>query len=500
MAAPEPRSCDPISYLIANAARSPGRAAVIDPERTLSFAELLEAVQSAMVALQEQGIEAGDVVAVQLPNVWEYVALEIAIPVAGAVVMPLPLTLGEAELGATLDRSGARVVVHGAGPEHAALTRVASRLRVRALVAGQLCRARRDPLVRAAPADPERIVEIALTSGTTGLPKLASLSAGLKQATFEGFTSRLQITVDDRVLPMSPLMQGIGGMCLLCLRRGAALVMLREPRFSADHTLRVAADTRATCLVGVPTNVIRMLDSPLLDSVRLNSRVTAVAGAPMPADVAERWEKRTGSRVCIFYGSMDAGQLSVASPSDPPEERWHSVGRPHDSCEALICDPEGRALPPGEVGEICMRGPTVQQRYWGETAGPYAADGWAHMGDLGYLDEQGYLHVVGRLKDIVIRGGANINPYEVESALRRHPALADVCVVGRPDRELGERVVVFAVPRAGAAPTLDDLRSFLAGLGVARYKWPEFIELVEEIPLSGPGKVDRRALRERAAL
>jgi acyl-CoA synthetase (AMP-forming)/AMP-acid ligase II len=297
---------------------------------------------------------------------------------------------------------------------------------------------------------------------------------------------------------MSPLMQGIGGMCLLCLRTGAAVVMLREPRFTAEHTLRVAAATGASYIVGVPTNVIRMLDSPDLDPTGLRARVTAVAGAPMPADVARRWEERTGSRVCIFYGSMDAGQMAVGSPDDPAEKRWTTVGRPHDSCEAMICDPEGKPLPAGEVGEVCMRGPTVQERYWGEASGPYAPDGWAHMGDLGYLDAEGYLHVVGRLKDIVIRGGTNINPYELEATLRLHPDVADVCVVGRPDRELGERVMAFVVPRGGRTPGLEELRDFLSGRGTARYKWPEFVEHLAEIPLAGPGKVDRRALRERA--
>jgi acyl-CoA synthetase (AMP-forming)/AMP-acid ligase II len=282
------------------------------------------------------------------------------------------------------------------------------------------------------------------------------------------------------------------------MRKGAALVTLREPRFTAEHTLRVAAATASDYIVGVPTNVIRMLDSDALESARPLPRVTAVAGAPMPPDVARQWEERTGSRVCIFYGSMDAGQLSVCSPSDPVEKRWHTVGRPHDSCEALICDPEGKPAPAGQVGEICMRGPTVQQRYWGEAYGPYAEDGWAHMGDLGYLDGEGYLHVVGRLKDIVIRGGTNINPYELESVLREHPQVADVCVVGRPDRELGERVMAFVVPRGEHPPRLDQLRDFLATRGTARYKWPEFVEYLREIPLSGPGKVDRRTLRDRA--
>jgi acyl-CoA synthetase (AMP-forming)/AMP-acid ligase II len=477
----EPVPYLPFSYVEANAARAPESPAIIDPERTLSFAELREAVPAAASALHARGLRPGQVVAVRLANVWEYVVLELAIPYLGGVVMPLPLTLGEAEVKSALTRSGAALLIDSAE-------------------ARELCTRRTDGSrpPSAPPADPDRVVEIALTSGTTGPPKLASLTARVKQATFEGFTSRLEVKAGDRVLPMSPLMQGIGGMCLLCLRTGAAIVMLREPRFTAEHTLSVAAATRADYAVGVPTNVIRMLDSPALDATQPLPRVTAVAGAPMPADVARRWEERTRSKVCIFYGSMDAGQLAVAAPSDSQQKRWHTVGRPHDSCEAMICDAAGDALPAGEIGEICMRGATVQERYWGETSGPYSDDGWAHMGDLGFLDEEGYLHVVGRLKDIVIRGGTNINPYELEALLREHPLVADVCVVGRPDRELGERVMAFVVARGGEAPGVDDLREFLASRGVARYKWPEYVEHVPEIPLSGPGKVDRRTLRERA--
>jgi acyl-CoA synthetase (AMP-forming)/AMP-acid ligase II len=202
--------------------------------------------------------------------------------------------------------------------------------------------------------------------------------------------------------------------------------------------------------------------------------------------VAAAWEDRTGSRVCIFYGSMDAGQLSVGSPSDPREKRHHTVGRPHECCEAMIT----------AEGEICMRGDTVQERYWGEDFGPYDRDGWVHMGDLGRIDADGYLQVLGRTKDLIIRGGTNINPHEVERALRGHPAIADVCVVGRPDRELGERAVAFLVARDRARPPdLASVKEFLEGVGMARYKWPEEVRGIPEIPLSGPGKVDRRALQ-----
>jgi acyl-CoA synthetase (AMP-forming)/AMP-acid ligase II len=332
--------------------------------------------------------------------------------------------------------------------------------------------------------DPDRIVEIAMTSGTTGMPKLASLSARLKQVTFESFTRRLEITRGDRVLPMTPLTQGIGGMCLYCLRVGAALVMLREPHWTPEQCIEIAAESRATVMVGVPTNVIRMLNHPLDTTTSL--RAVAVAGAPLPPEIAERWETSTGVPISSFYGSMDAGQLAVASPSDPQRLRWTTVGRPHDRAEWRIAD-----------DEICMRGDLVQQRYWGETFGPLAEDGWAHMGDLGFVDDDGFLHVAGRLKDIIIRGGTNINPYEVESMLRAHPDVIDAGVVGRAHPELGEVPVAFVVART--AVTREDLHRFLQQRGLAHYKWPETVHRVDELPLSGPGKVSRKSLRELAA-
>ena len=374
----------PVSYLEWHASRRPRASAIWDRGGEITFEELLEHVRRLQRVLVGRGVRSGDVVAVRLTNVWQYVALELAIPDLGAVILPLPSSLGEHEMRWALEKTRPALVIAeelddspGGGIE---LDRV--------------------------DADPDRVVEIAMTSGTTGMPKLASLSARLKQATFEGFTGRLGITEDDRVLPMTPLTQGIGGMCLYCLRAGASLVMLREPHWTPEHCLATARDARATVLVGVPTNVIRMLNHPIaLPTVR----AVAVAGAPLPPEIAERWETSTGIPISSFYGSMDAGQLAVASPSDPQDKRWTTVGRPHDRAEWKI-----------EDGEICMRGDLVQDRYWGEPTGPYAEDGWAHMGDLGFVDDDGFLHVVGRVKDIIIRGGSNINPYEVESILRMH--------------------------------------------------------------------------------
>ncbi len=462
---------DPVSYLEWNALRRPHATAVWD-DREIEFEELLILVRQFQRALAGRGVRSGDVVGVRLPNVWQYVALELAIPGLGAVILPMPMGLGEHELRWLNEKTQPVLTLTTADLDGLAAAGSSE--------------------LHTPDTDPDRIVEIAMTSGTTGMPKLASLSARLKQVTFESFTSRLEITEDDRVLPMTPLTQGIGGMCLYCLRAGAALVMLGDQHWTPERCLDVAAQSAATVMVGVPTNVIRMLNHPIRAPSSL--RAVAVAGAPLPPEVAEHWETSTGVPISSFYGSMDAGQLAVASPSDPQAVRWTTVGRPHDRAEWQILDGPAADTVGRGTGEICMRGDLVQDRYWGEDFGPLAADGWAHMGDLGFVDDAGYLHVVGRVKDIIIRGGTNINPYEIESMLRAHPAVMDVCVVGRPDPELGEVPVAFIVGDL----TQDELDRFLTERGLARYKWPERIHRLDELPLSGPGKVNRKVLSEHA--
>ena len=491
---------DALSYLEVNAHHRRDELAVYDDGEEFSFGRLLAAVRALIGDLIERGIRPGDVVAVALPNVWRYVALEIAIPALGATILPLPMRLGQREVASALERSGAVLVVVDDGATGSVVADTARQQpAVRVIAAGALDAERGGPPAgweRAAP-DPDRIVQIALTSGTTGLPKLASLSARLKQLTFEGFTARLGLAPGHRMLPMSPITQGAGEMCLYALRAGAALVMSHDVRFDPDAILTLIGRSGTTILGGVPTMISRLLHAGRLAGADLRTlRVTISAGAPLPPAVAEKWEHRSDSSTCSFYGAMDVGQLAVPSPGDPPAKRWTTVGRPHEAAEWLICDRAGNPVPPGGTGEICMRGPLVQDRYWGETSGPYADDGWAHFGDLGFVDEDGFLHITGRLKDTIIRGGTNINPLEVEQLLRQHPAVRDVCLIGRPDPDLGERPVAFVVCDPGSSFGLAEAVSFLGGKGMARYKWPEALVTLESLPTGSTGKVDRKALHQ----
>jgi long-chain acyl-CoA synthetase len=481
---------NPLSYLRANAANRGDALAVYDDGEELSFDALLRAVLSLAADLRRRGVEPGDVVAVALPNVWRYVALEVAVPTIGATLLPLPISLGRLETEDAIERSGASLVIGDTA--HA-----------KAVDAADLDAGGEPDDTPFPEPDPDRVVQIALTSGTTGRSKLAGLTARLKQLTFEGFTSRLGLGPHDRMLPLSPVTQGMGEMCLYALRTGAALIMSHDARFEVERSLQLAERTRTTVLAGVPTMIGRLLHSPALQDTDLGHlRATISAGAPLSPTIAREWEERTGAPTCSFYGAMDVGQLAVPSPDDPPEKRWTTVGRPHDRAELLICNPDGNPVAPGEEGEICMRGPLVQPRYWNpatlEDATPYSDDGWAHFGDLGRLDEDGYLHVTGRVKDTIIRGGSNINPFEVEDVLRGSAAVQDVCVVGRPDEDLGERTVAFVVPAPGSTPTLKELAAHCEAAGLTRYKWPESVQLVDALPHGATGKVDRKGLRERA--
>jgi long-chain acyl-CoA synthetase len=498
----EPVPSRPLTYLETNAQTRGEHPAVVEGEREQTFRELLDTVRRAMTLLGEHGIGAGDVVAVALPNVFAYVALEIAIPALGAVLMPLPPGLGAHELSSALERSGA-VLAITAGEEDLAheVAKRASAVREVLTVPLPACSESVDLRVEPHPTQRDDVVQIALTSGTTGPPKLAAFTAELKQVTFESFTGRLEIVESDRVLPLSPITQGAGEMFLYSLRRGAALVMLGPSHFAADVGLEVIVRSRATVIGGVPTMLSRMLNCPAIAETDFSHiRLTATAGAPLVPELAQAWEERTGAPVASFYGAMDIGQLAVPRPGDPQEKRWHTVGRPHVRAEWAILTPDGRPCSPGSEGEICMRGPLVQKRYWDQEGGPYAEDGWAHFGDLGFVDEEGYLHVTGRVKDTIIRGGNNINPYEIEEILQAHPALAEVAIVGRPDADLGERAVAFVVLRDGERlEDVSELTSFLDARGVARYKWPEALHELDELPHGPTGKLLRRNLRERAA-
>jgi len=346
-------------------------------------------------------------------------------------------------------------------------------------------------------------INIQFTSGTTGSPKGATLSHHniLNNGFFIG--EALKLTSADRVCIPVPLYHCFGMVLgnLACLTHGAAMVYPAEA-FDPAACLAVVAQERCTALYGVPTMFIAMLDHPGFGAFDLASLRTGImAGSPCPVEVMRSVVEQMNMRqVTIAYGMTETSPVSFQSSTDDPiERRVSTVGRIHPHCEVKIVDEEGRMVPRGVAGELCTRGYSVMLGYWGDeerTAEVLDRNGWMHTGDMGVLDEQGYCNIVGRIKDMVIRGGENIYPREVEEFLYQHPAIRDVQVVGVPDRKYGEELCAWIIPREGV--TLDErgVRGFCEGQ-IAHYKIPRYIKFVETFPLTVTGKVQKYLIREQ---
>jgi fatty-acyl-CoA synthase len=291
---------------------------------------------------------------------------------------------------------------------------------------------------------------------------------------------------------------------LACVAHGACLVIPGEG-FDAGATLEAVAAERCTALYGVPTMFIAVLEHPRFAEFDLTTLRTGImAGSPCPVATMRQVRERLHMRaVTICYGMTETSPVSTqTAPDDPVEKRVGTVGRVHPHVEVKVIDPAtGRVVPRGRPGELCTRGYGVMAGYWGDPEATRAAidpAGWMHTGDLATMDAEGYLNIVGRIKDLVIRGGENVYPREVEEFLYTHPDIVDAQVIGVPDERYGEELMAWVRLRPGAAElTADGLREFSAGK-LAHYKIPRYVHLVEEFPMTVTGKVRKVEMRARA--
>ena len=349
----------------------------------------------------------------------------------------------------------------------------------------------------------DEAINIQFTSGTTGSPKGATLSHHniLNNGFFIG--EALKLTSADRVCIPVPLYHCFGMVLgnLACLSHAAAMVYPAEA-FEPAACLETVSLERCTALYGVPTMFIAMLDHPDFRSFDLSTLRTGImAGSPCPVEVMRRVVEQMNMReVTIAYGMTETSPVSFQSSTDDPiERRVCTVGRIHPHCEVKIVDEEGRIVPRGVAGELCTRGYSVMLGYWGDdgrTAEVLDSNGWMHTGDLAVLDEEGYCNIVGRIKDMVIRGGENIYPREIEEFLYQHPAIRDVQIVGVPDKKYGEELCAWIVLREGITLDADGVRAFCEGQ-IAHYKIPRYIRFVEAFPLTVTGKVQKYLIREQ---
>ena len=346
-------------------------------------------------------------------------------------------------------------------------------------------------------------INIQFTSGTTGAPKGATLSHHniLNNGYFIGEAMRL--TSQDRLCIPVPLYHCFGMVLgnLACLTHGAAMIFPGEG-FDPLATLKTVEVERCTGLHGVPTMFISMLDHPEFASFDLSRLRTGImAGSPCPVEVMKRVVAQMHmAEVTIAYGMTETSPVSFQSSTDDPLElRVSTVGRIQPHVEVKIVDSEGRIVPRGATGELLTRGYSVMLGYWGDEARTREAidvAGWMHTGDLATIDAAGYCNIVGRLKDMVIRGGENVYPREIEEFLYRHPKVQDVQVIGVPDQKYGEELCACIIARAGEKLSEQEIRDFCKGQ-IAHYKIPRYIRLVDSFPMTITGKIQKYLMRDQ---
>ena len=434
------------------------------------------------------GYAAGDRVAIAMKNAPEYLVALYGTWWAGLAAVPVNAKLHPREVDFIVENSGARRLIRD--PREV----------------DDLCGA--DPIPLAA-ADPAALAWLFYTSGTTGRPKGAMLShRNLAQTTYGYFLDVDAVSEQGRLLHAAPISHGSGLYNFTHLAKGAAQVVPESGGFEPGEVLDLLEAHEHVSFFAAPTMVKRLADAALEACSPATGLQTLVyGGGPMYLADLERATEALGPRLAQIYGQgespMTITALSKAHHADVSHprhaERLASVGIPHRVVEVTIRDPDGRVLPAGEVGEICVRGDVVMSGYWQNPEGTASAirDGWLWTGDLGAFDADGFLTLKDRSKDLIVSGGSNIYPREVEEVLLRHPAVAEASVVGRPDPEWGEAVVAFIVAR-GAPPDTAELDRLCLD-HIARFKRPKEYRFVAELPKNNYGKVVKSELRANIA-
>ena len=483
------------------------------------FADRVEALARGLLGL---GLGKGDRVGLWSPNYAEWTLLQFATAEIGVILVNINPAYRSHELAYVLDQSGCRLLV--AAPRFKTSDYVAMVDEVRAersalesavflwspeweaLVANAAGVTREALDERRATLGPDDPINIQYTSGTTGFPKGATLTH--RNILNNGyFTTELQgFTPADRLCIPVPFYHCFGMVMgnLGCSTHGATMVIPAEA-FDPGAVLTAVASERCTALYGVPTMFVGELGHPDFDSFDLSSLRTGVmAGSPCPVEVMKACIDRMHmAEVTICYGMTETSPVSTQTlPDDSLHHRTATVGRVHPHVEvriAAVDDPDA-TVERGETGELCTRGYSVMTGYWNDeerTREAIDAEGWMHTGDLAVMDEDGYVNIVGRSKDMVIRGGENIYPREIEEFLYTHPDVVDVQVVGVPDLKYGEQLLAAVRLRPGATTSEDDIREFCRDR-IAHYKVPRHVRFVDEFPMTVTGKVQKYKLREQA--
>ncbi|MBC3491750.1 fatty acid CoA ligase family protein [Pseudomonas taiwanensis] len=523
----------------ATVARFPDREALVVRHQALRYTwqQLADAVDQHARALMALGVQPGDRLGIWAPNCAEWCITQFASAKVGAILVNINPAYRSNELDYALGQSGCRWVICAdafkTSDYHAMLQGLIPGLShgqpgalicerfpdLRGVVSLALSpppgflawhdlQARAEAISREALAERQAQLQcndpinIQYTSGTTGFPKGATLSH--RNILNNGYMvgESLGLTEHDRLVVPVPLYHCFGMVManLGCMTHGSALIYPNDA-FDPLATLRAVAEEKATALYGVPTMFIAELDHPQRGEFDLSSLRTGImAGATCPIEVMRRViDQMHMAEVQIAYGMTETSPVSLQTGADDDlERRVTSVGRTQPRLENKIIDAEGSTLPRGEIGELCTRGYSVMLGYWNNpkaTAESIDAEGWMHTGDLAVMDEQGYMRIVGRSKDMIIRGGENIYPRELEEFFFTHPAVADVQVIGVPCKKYGEEIVAWVRLHPGHMATEDELREW-ARARIAHFKVPRYFRFVDEFPMTVTGKVQKFRMRE----
>jgi long-chain acyl-CoA synthetase len=474
-----------------------GRIAVRVDNAAMTYRALDDASARVAGLLHERGLKPGDRIGIMMPNVAEVPVVYYGVLRAGGVVVPMNPLLKAREVAYYLGDSGAGLVF--AWHSFADQARGgADQVNAESIVVdgdsfpGLLAAA--TPDFRVVDRGDEDTAVILYTSGTTGHPKGAELTHGnLISNTDVTRTDIVGARPDDVIFGGLPLFHVFGQTVALnvAVAAGACLTLL--PRFDAEHALRIIADHGVTVFEGVPTMYVALLHQPnRADYDTSTLRMCISGGAALPVEVLRGFEEAYGVSVLEGYGLSETSP--VASFNHPNREhKPGSIGTPIRDVEIRLVDGEDHDVPQGEVGEIIIRGPNVMKGYWQrpEATAEAVRDGWFHTGDLARVDEEGFLFIVDRKKDLIIRGGYNVYPREIEEVLYEHPAVAEAAVIGLPHPALGEEVAAAVALKPGAAVTAAELRDYVKSQ-VAAYKYPRHVWLVDTLPKGATGKIQKR--------
>jgi acyl-CoA synthetase (AMP-forming)/AMP-acid ligase II len=494
--------------LLQTARRFPDRPAIVWRDRTWAWAEFRDRVQAAAGALSARGVRHGDRVLLHARNSNAVLETMFASWMIGATWVPTNFRLTPPEVAYLAESSAAAVhIFDPAFPDHAAAARSANpacRLDLRLDTDWEAMAASDSPLTRPADVDRDHPAWFFYTSGTTGRPKAGILTHGQMGFVVCNHLCDLMpgTTEDDASLVVAPLSHGAGIHALPQIARGAVSVLMPSERLDPEEAWRLVEKHRVSNMFTVPTILTMLARHESVDRYDHSSlRHVIYAGAPMyRADQVHALHK-LGKVIVQYFGLGEVtGNITVlpAALHDTDDAKMPvgSCGFPRTGMEIAILDDQGAPQPDGTTGEICVRGPAVFAGYHGnaEATAKAFAHGWFHTGDLGHLDERGFLFITGRASDMYISGGSNVYPREIEEALLLHPAVREACVVGIPHDKWGETGAAALVLEPGASATETDLLAHLDGR-IAKYKWPTRFAFWDELPKSGYGKVTKRDVK-----